>query len=190
MFQSSRCCDSISKKENALVVFLGDYVDRGPDSIKTLEVLIEAKKENPEWIFLRGNHDQMLLDLIQGKSKPNIVFKVLNGLSSNEETTKVFFKWQNSSEQLKNEIGLFLESTQLFYETEHCIFIHAPLKNSTIPLDKKSNEELMWNYDLTPNWEGKQFIHGHATVRKPVTTNKGHKYPLWLWWSIIRHAHC
>ena len=54
----------LANEEKAMAVFLGDYVDRGPDSIKTLEVLIEAKKRNPKWVFLRGNHDQMLLDLI------------------------------------------------------------------------------------------------------------------------------
>jgi len=163
----------LTKTENAIGVFLGDYVDRGPDSIKTLEVLIEAKKQNPDWIFLRGNHDQMLLDLILGATEPNTEFKVPNGSSSNEDTTKVFLRWQSSSELLKNEIVSFLESTLFYHETEHWIFVHAPLKDGLIPLDKKSEEELIWNYDLNPTWEGKQFMHGHATVKEPVTINKG-----------------
>lgn len=172
-YKAAETAVKLAKDENALAIFLGDYVDRGPDSIKTLEVLIEAKKQNPEWIFLRGNHDQMLLDLISGKTEPNIEFKVPNGMSSNEETTKVFFKWQNLSEHLKNEIVLFLESTKFYYETEHWIFVHAPLKDSTVPLIKKTEEELIWPYELNPIWEGKQFIHGHATVNNPTTTNKG-----------------
>jgi len=40
-------------------------------------------------------------------------------------------------------------------------------------LDKKTEEELIWNYDTKPVWEGKQFMHGHATVKDPTTTNKG-----------------
>jgi len=67
-------------------------VDRGSFSIKTLEVLIEAKKNNPDWIFLRGNHEQMLLDLIMFKQKPNNRFDVISGKTSNEETSKVFFE--------------------------------------------------------------------------------------------------
>lgn len=172
-YKAAETAVKLAKDENALAIFLGDYVDRGPDSIKTLEVLIEAKKQNPEWIFLRGNHDQMLLDLISGKTEPNIEFKVPNGMSSNEETTKVFFKWQNLSEHLKNEIVLFLESTKFYYETEHWIFVHAPLKDSTITLDKKSEEDLIWNYSLKPTWEGKQFMHGHVPVEKATTNNKG-----------------
>lgn len=172
-YKAAETAVKLAKEETALAIFLGDYVDRGPDSIKTLEVLINAKKENPDWVFLRGNHDQMLLDLILGVTEPNTEFKVPNGISSNEVTTKEFLKWKNSPEPLKNEIVLFLESTTFYHETEDWIFVHAPLKDSTIPLDKKSQEELIWNYELNPKWEGKQFIHGHATVEEPITTNKG-----------------
>jgi serine/threonine protein phosphatase 1 len=172
-YKAAETAVKLAKKENALAIFLGDYIDRGPDSIKTLEVLIEAKKNNPEWIFLRGNHDQMLLDLISVRTEPNIEFKVPNGMSSNEETTKVFLKLQNSSEPLKYEIVSFLESTKLYHETEHWIFVHAPLKDSNVPLREKSKEELIWNYNLNPTWEGKQFMHGHDTVEKPTNTNKG-----------------
>jgi serine/threonine protein phosphatase 1 len=133
----------LTNEEKAIAVFLGDYVDRGHDSIKTLEVLIKAKKQNPDWIFLRGNHDQMLLDLIEGVTEPNSEFKVPNGPSSNEETTKEFLRWQSCSPILKNEIASFLKSTIFYYETEHWIFVHAPLKDSNVPLDKKAPEELL-----------------------------------------------
>lgn len=172
-YKAAETAVKLAKDENALAIFLGDYVDRGPDSIKTLEALIEAKKQNPEWIFLRGNHDQMLLDLISGKTEPNIEFKVPNGMSSNEETTKLFFKWKKLSEHLKNEIVQFLERTKFYYETEHWIFVHALLKDSTITLDKKSEEDLIWNYSLEPIWEGKTFIHGHSTVKVINRINKG-----------------
>jgi len=44
------------------VVFLGDYVDRGPDSKGVIEYLIDFQKRFPKTVFLRGNHEQMLLD--------------------------------------------------------------------------------------------------------------------------------
>ena len=44
--------------ENHVLVFLGDYVDRGPDSFGNLRVLVEAKLAHPERIFLlMGNHE-------------------------------------------------------------------------------------------------------------------------------------
>lgn len=57
-FQALEKAVEIAKKLKAKVVFLGDYIDRGPDSIKTLDVLMKVKEENPDWVFLRGNHDQ------------------------------------------------------------------------------------------------------------------------------------
>ncbi len=32
---------------------------------------------------------------------------------------------------------------------------------------------MIWNYDLNPIWEGKEFIHGHAPVKKPTRTHNG-----------------
>ncbi len=116
----------LTKTENAKGVFLGDYVGRGPDSIKTLEVLIEAKKQNPDWIFLRGNHDQMLLDLILGVTKPNIEFKILTGFSSNDQTNETYIKWKNSTPALKKKLFHFLKA--LYFTTRQKIgFLFMPL---------------------------------------------------------------
>ena len=55
------------------LVFLGDYVDRGPDSYGVIERLIGMEEASwsgtgPLCIFLRGNHDQMMLDFLGGCS--------------------------------------------------------------------------------------------------------------------------
>ena len=42
------------------LIFLGDYIDRGPDSRGVLERLIELS-QNPNHVFLRGNHDDWML---------------------------------------------------------------------------------------------------------------------------------
>ena len=47
------------------LVFLGDYVDRGPKSASVLDLLIELKAHRPNTVFLRGNHEQMMLDARQ-----------------------------------------------------------------------------------------------------------------------------
>ena len=49
------------------LVFLGDYVDRGPESKGVIDSLIRLKEELPKTIFLRGNHDQMFLDAMVHK---------------------------------------------------------------------------------------------------------------------------
>ena len=41
-------------------VFLGDYMDRGPDSQTVLNTLIDGQLKNNNWKFLKGNHDRMV----------------------------------------------------------------------------------------------------------------------------------
>lgn len=44
------------------LVFLGDYINRGPDSKGVLDILVELEKECPQIYFLKGNHEQELLE--------------------------------------------------------------------------------------------------------------------------------
>src|SRR5690606_2905461 len=47
------------------MVFLGDYIDRGPDSDKVIQQLIDWKKKYPHWQVLLGNHEDMMLDALR-----------------------------------------------------------------------------------------------------------------------------
>ena len=52
-----------------MLVFLGDLIDRGPDAPGCVDYVIKLTKDNPERVTcLRGNHEQMLLDFIEGTS--------------------------------------------------------------------------------------------------------------------------
>ena len=46
--------------DSETLVFLGDYIDRGPDSFEVVEYLIDLKKKYPHIIFIKGNHEEML----------------------------------------------------------------------------------------------------------------------------------
>ncbi|WP_249779501.1 metallophosphoesterase [Bradyrhizobium sediminis] len=50
-------CDLLSEGKNARFVFVGDYVDRGPDTRKVIDFLMESQHREPDrFICLRGNH--------------------------------------------------------------------------------------------------------------------------------------
>ena len=49
---------------DAQIVFLGDYTDRGPDSRGVLDTLIAGQKAGRNWVFIRGNHDEMFHDFV------------------------------------------------------------------------------------------------------------------------------
>lgn len=46
---------------NDQLIFIGDYIDRGPDSRAVIDLLLDFRKRFPETIFLKGNHEDMLL---------------------------------------------------------------------------------------------------------------------------------
>jgi len=52
---------------NKILIYLGDYVDRGYKVKETIDTIINFKPKNFKCIFIRGNHDQMLLDFVNNK---------------------------------------------------------------------------------------------------------------------------
>lgn len=51
--------------DDARIVFLGDYTDRGPDSRSVIETLIAGRDTDRNWIFLKGNHDRMFSNFVR-----------------------------------------------------------------------------------------------------------------------------
>jgi len=49
-------------KRDDVLVFIGDYVDRGEDSRGVIQALIELREQRPNTVFLRGNHEQLMMD--------------------------------------------------------------------------------------------------------------------------------
>ena len=52
---------------NKILIYLGDYIDRGSKVKETIDTIINFKPKNIKCVFLRGNHDQMLLDFVNNK---------------------------------------------------------------------------------------------------------------------------
>lgn len=166
-YQAAETAVKLAEELKTKAVFLGDYVDRGPSGLRTLQVLMSAKKNHSDWMFLMGNHEQMLLDLIKEINNPEDIGTVLNGSQfdyAQAEHTHNEWKTLNPDEQ--HAVIEFIEGTKLFYETPHLIFTHAVLRNNGHGLHEKSKEELIWNYDYEPVWQGKKFIHGHKNIEK------------------------
>lgn len=124
--------------------------------------------------FLERESRSMLLDLIEEKAIPNSDGKLSNGHGfSYDRTTVTYNQLKEESKGFQKEVYEFLKNLKNHYENEYFIFLHAPLRDNSVALTKKSIEELTWNYSLDPIWVEKPFIHGHATVKTPKTVNKG-----------------
>ena len=53
--------------EEDTIVMIGDYIDRGENSRHAVEMMLDLAEKYPNAIFLRGNHEQMMLDSFEGE---------------------------------------------------------------------------------------------------------------------------
>ena len=148
------------------LVFLGDYIDRGPDSYEVVEYLINLKEKYPDIIFLKGNHEDMLEKYI---SEVDRFTYLINGGQQTLESYSRYYK--PTDESLIPETHFeFFESLVLYHETDHYIFVHAGLRKN-VPLEKQKPEDMLWirknfiqsNYDF-----GKQVVFGHTPLPEPL----------------------
>jgi serine/threonine protein phosphatase 1 len=148
------------------LVFIGDYIDRGPQSKEVVDYLIDLAKQQSRVIFLKGNHEQMLELYLSGAEK-------LSFLANGGYATLRSYSKDNSSD----EAGLipsahldFFDNLRLCYETDQYIFVHAGLK-SNIPLEEQDVWDMLWVRDkfIYSDFDfGKRVIFGHTPFRKPL----------------------
>ena len=114
----------INCDENYTLIFLGDYVDGWSESPAVLDFLIELQKKQP-CIFIRGNHDELLLDWLLGNNE-NIDEKLW--FQHGGEATVL--SYQNINAETKEKHIQFLQSLQDYYlDDKNRLFIHAGFTN-------------------------------------------------------------
>jgi len=144
------------------VVFLGDYVDRGPDSAGVIDYLIEFAAVFPETVFLRGNHEQMFLDYLDGQDSAMFL---INGGRQTLDSYRDRRMWPIPTSHRR-----FLESLEHSFESEHHIFVHAGLRPG-IPLAEQDDFDMLWirHEFLESDFDwGKAIVYGHTPRQEPL----------------------
>jgi len=153
------------------VVFLGDYIDRGPDSRSVLDRLVSLG----DWcepVFLRGNHEVMILkartdplDANGWRSCGGFEALVSYGAEFRTDwaTTIPAAHWQ------------FLEQTVPFFETAKQIFVHGCL-DPDLDMAEQSEWLLYWeNFGrMKPHKSGKKIFCGHTPQRSGIINDIGY----------------
>lgn len=132
--------EGVNFKKDTLV-FLGDYVDGGPDVKKVLDQLMDWHKIYPHWVYLFGNHESLLLDAFNPKH-PIYGDFYLWYRQGGKETTDSFITDDlsdydralvNPQDIITDKYTDFLRELPLFYETDKYFFVHGGLyPNRTI----------------------------------------------------------
>jgi serine/threonine protein phosphatase 1 len=163
--------------DRVIHVFLGDYVDRGPDSYGTIELLLDRARRH-ESVFLMGNHELLLLQML---NDPELYqdWKKFGGMETlisygvrplvNATASECSALVKEFAHALPDRHRHFFRALKACYSCGDFFFVHAGVRPG-IPLDQQRVEDLLWIRDeflLSEDNFGKYIVHGHSPVRSP-----------------------
>ncbi|MDO4295994.1 MAG: metallophosphoesterase family protein [bacterium] len=174
------------KKEEDRLVLLGDLMDRGSKCWEVLQFVMELKEEMGErCVILRGNHDQMLIDILGSSDQEH--------LHSPEKAREIWMRngsqstlasFEEYGEDVYRYIPWMEKNMVLYYEDELFQCAHAGLIYEKLA----SNEmhTLLWEREAFRSglYDGKLTIVGHTPVDTPVYVNTKGKQPYHPVWGM------
>ncbi len=152
--------------------FLGDYIDRGPDSKGVLDYLMSLEERGLRVRFLLGNHESYLIEThIEDKDKPSFIGFRSKGAKEIEwlkygckETLKSF--GVNRPGKIPDKYINSLKKAEYYITLDKFILVHAGL-NFNQPDPFSDTHFMLWAREFTPDLErtgGRIVIHGHIPV--------------------------
>ena len=169
-----------SDAESRVLVFLGDYVDRGPDSAGVIERLVSGLPEGFEVRCLMGNHEAILLKFLE--EPETLGHWLMNGAEATLASYGVDAPGSDASASAisacRNRFAsallpahlAFLSGLQLFASFGDYLFVHAGIRPG-VPMQDQSRKDLMWIREDFLESEadfGALVVHGHTPGREPV----------------------
>jgi serine/threonine protein phosphatase 1 len=163
--------------QHSMHVLLGDYIDRGPDSRRVLDLLIGRRKSH-NVIPLKGNHEQCALNVLRDPSFL-VQWKSIGGLNT-ILSYGVIPKWSDDFESM-SAVALaftsnlpephrrFLQGLPLSFTCGDFFFVHAGARPG-IRLQEQSEHDLLWireDFLLHEEDFGKVVVHGHTPHLEP-----------------------
>lgn len=174
----------------ALVIYLGDYVDRGPDSKPVLDRLAAGPIAGCAAIHLMGNHERLMMQALASRDARTVDRWLVNGgaqtlqsygidlaqpgdrlapgrsrLSPGDRTAAM----TAFSAALPATHRAFLAGLALWHKAGGYVFVHAGIRPN-VPLDHQRAEDLLWIREPFLHSAadfGFVVVHGHTIQREP-----------------------
>ncbi len=161
------------------IIYLGDYIDRGEHSREVIDLLLTGMLPGFEHIYLRGNHEQTLLDFLTLAEVGHgwFMYGGLQTLASYGVSYSKIPSSKNDLRVLQNALKEyippghldFLEKTRSCYQSGSYYFVHAGV-NPRVSLDQQKIEDQLWIRDdfieYAKPYE-KIIVHGHTITDEP-----------------------
>ena len=153
------------------LVFLGDYIDRGPDSAAVVATVRELQARSPETVTcLMGNHEHMLLAAARDR-------RLIGWWLGNGGGATLASFGAPSPDDLPPDLLEWFEDLPLEHEDARRIYVHAGL-NPARPRQAQTDEDRLWIREpfLTVDHDfGKHVVHGHTPVRTAMPDVRAHR---------------
>lgn len=163
------------------LIFLGDYVDRGPKSAQVIDRLCQVQQDAPNAVFLKGNHEEMMMSFLQAGDLTKGYHWLRNGGDATSESYGVRppddLEDTNALLEFRSELAAavpdahwqFLDALQVSYRAGDYIFVHAGLRPG-IPFADQRDEDMIWIRDRFLHSDadfGGCVVHGHSPSPRP-----------------------
>jgi serine/threonine protein phosphatase 1 len=168
--------------KDARIIFLGDLVDRGPNSQAVIDRLMMGQAQGRPWTVLRGNHDQMFVDFLDSGviQSPHIrsglswlhhrlggaATLASYGLDVSEDVTE----WEAARRAVPQAHRDWLTALPLWKEAGELLFVHAGIRPG-LSLRAQDPADLMWIRDGFLDHEAPHpwlVVHGHTALEMPT----------------------
>jgi len=159
-----KLCDLLARCEHhadgrpATFVFLGDYIDRGPDSAGVIDTLMRLQSEPTRRVIaLKGNHEAVAVAVIDGDTEEQLWLRE-GGLA-----TLRSYGVEHASD-LPGEHVAWMRSLPLHFDDGQRFFAHAGIDPDK-PLAAQSDHDLIWIREpflSDPRDHGRLVVHGHT----------------------------
>ncbi len=160
------------------IVFLGDLIDRGPSSAHVLELLRQYKPDFATPVFLKGNHEELFLKILEGRMDLLESWFRFGGRDCArsygvDNLGSVFLNPEQVIDNLIDRVPQshidFQETFATMYEFGDFVCVHAGILPKTKLADQK-DKDLMWIREPFLSYKKpheKVVIHGHTIVEEP-----------------------
>ncbi|HXN85350.1 MAG TPA: metallophosphoesterase family protein [Candidatus Binataceae bacterium] len=158
---------AIAPREGDSVVFVGDYVDRGPAAREVVEVVLDLQKGPAEVITLKGNHEDMMLSYLGFPGHYGESFLFNGGAATLDSYGVRETELDNAIEHIPDEHLKFYKNLSLSYLRPPYFFVHAGIL-PTRQLEEQDPEDLLWirqEFIFNPHDTGAIVVFGHTPMR-------------------------
>lgn len=164
------------------LIFIGDYIDRGPQSRSVLERVM-AGFEGFKVVCLRGNHEQAMLEVCRRRNGDVAKTWMSRTIGGSETLRSYGIEPKAVKSAVKSEDRLeavlapipdahlsFIENLPLTHLEDGLLFVHAGIRPG-IALEAQREDDLMWirkEFTTSRHDHGYVVVHGHTWRRRPV----------------------